>query len=475
MEENLRDQLIEKTKNLDLKKRLLETKNISLEQTLDKARAWETATSQAKDMSSLSKPRDGGVKAVKMSGDGKRKLICYNCEKEGHIKRDKSCPARGRKCAKCKKTGHFAACCNREKAAEREENKNRDPRGIYRGHWGHGDRQKRGSTNQVEYSSDSSENHFAFSVSEEKTQVHAVSDEPIVPVGINGIVKEVLIDSGSVSNLINIKEYEELKSQGLNASLTKCSKRLFAYGGRQLSVQGQFEAELSYNNKKFQSVFVVTDKGRCLLGHVASKELGILQIGASIETVCNNTSDVDIGAELQAKYPKVFTGIGKLVDYQLKLHIDESTTPVAQKPRRTPFALREKVSAKVEKVEGPTSWVSPIVVAPKPSGDIHLCVDMRCANKAIIRERIPMPTIDEVLENLNGSCMFSKLDLRLGLHQVELEEVSRDTLRHLLLMMDCFVIKDLCLVSTLQPKNTNKLSGKLYQGSTGSTILKTTL
>ena len=80
----------------------------------------------------------------------------------------------------------------------------------------------------------------------------------------------------------------------------------------------------------------------------------------------------------------------------------------------------------VERVEGPTSWVSSIVVAPKPSGDIRVCVDMRCANEAIVRERIPMPTVDEVLESLNGSTVFSKLDLRLGFHQIELDEDSRD-------------------------------------------------
>ena len=51
---------------------------------------------------------------------------------------------------------------------------------------------------------------------------------------------------------------------------------------------------------------------------------------------------------------------------------------------------------------------------------------MRCANEAIVRERIPMPTVDEVLNSLNGSTVFSKLDLRLGFHQTELDEDSRD-------------------------------------------------
>ena len=51
---------------------------------------------------------------------------------------------------------------------------------------------------------------------------------------------------------------------------------------------------------------------------------------------------------------------------------------------------------------------------------------MRQANTAVVRERYPIPTVDEVLQTLNGSTVFSKLDLRWGFHQVELEESSRD-------------------------------------------------
>ena len=100
-----------------------------------------------------------------------------------------------------------------------------------------------------------------------------------------------------------------------------------------------------------------------------------------------------------------------------------------------PFALRGKVTTKVEdliandivkRVEGPMSWISFVVVAPKASGDIRLCVDMQKANEAIIRQRIPIRTVNEVLENLNSSTVFSKLDLRPVFHQIELDEESKD-------------------------------------------------
>ena len=50
----------------------------------------------------------------------------------------------------------------------------------------------------------------------------------------------------------------------------------------------------------------------------------------------------------------------------------------------------------------------PVIVVPKPNGDIRLCVDMREANKAIIRERHPIPTVYEILYNMNGGNVLVK-------------------------------------------------------------------
>ena len=139
--------------------------------------------------------------------------------------------------------------------------------------------------------------------------------------------------------------------------------------------------------------------------------------------------------DIVKNFADVFSGVGKLKDYQLKLHINKDVNPVAQPVRRLSFGLREKVDQKLDELlkgdiieevpSGPTEWVSPLVVVPKPDGDIRICVDMRKANEAIKRERHPIPTIEEVLHDLNGSTVFSKLDLKWGFHQVELNAESR--------------------------------------------------
>ncbi|XP_064594399.1 uncharacterized protein K02A2.6-like [Liolophura sinensis] len=75
----------------------------------------------------------------------------------------------------------------------------------------------------------------------------------------------------------------------------------------------------------------------------------------------------------------------------------------------------------------PTPWVSPIHVVEKPKNpsQIRICVDMRAPNEAIQRERHITPTLDDIISELNGSKIFSKLYLNAGYHQIDLHPESR--------------------------------------------------
>ena len=78
-------------------------------------------------------------------------------------------------------------------------------------------------------------------------------------------------------------------------------------------------------------------------------------------------------------------------------------------------------------MSGPTTWVSPAVFVPKPNkDDVRICIDRRRANEAIQRENLPIPTVDQVLEEMNGSTVFSKLDKNMAFQQIELKDASRD-------------------------------------------------
>ena len=193
-------------------------------------------------------------------------------------------------------------------------------------------------------------------------------------------------------------------------------------------MEGRFSCEVTVGQGRSQAEFlVIKGKGVPLQGRDAAMALGASKIGVDV-AAATETKQM-----LQQQYPEVFHGVGKLKTRQVTLHIDPEVEPVAQPLRRVPFNLQEKVEEKVqelldcdiiEEVNGPTPWVNPVVVVPKPNGEERLCIDMRCANKAIIRGRHPIPTVDEPLHNINGSKIFNKLDLKWGYHHLELSPES---------------------------------------------------
>ena len=164
----------------------------------------------------------------------------------------------------------------------------------------------------------------------------------------------------------------------------------------------------------FRLIFRNHENAPGILGKDTATKLGLLHIGIPERTYVNQVDDQK--AQWKSKFPDCFSGFGKLKDYQLKVPIDTDVTPVIQPLRRIPYHLRDKLERKldelvaqdiIEKVNEPSFWISPVVVVPKKN-DIRLCVDMRQANQAVIREKYPIPTVEEVLQDFNQSTVFSK-------------------------------------------------------------------
>ena len=217
---------------------------------------------------------------------------------------------------------------------------------------------------------------------------------PSVNVKVSSVKVEMIIDTGASINIIDEKTFAHI-SKSTPISLKRTRTKLFAYGStEQLPVIGQFAILETKKRITVSTLHVV--KGNCgsLLSYQTATELNLLQV--NIKTVkvestdkCKHESSKISKTKIENQSPKLFQGIGQLQNFEVKLHIDPAVSLVAQPARRIPFHMRRKVSAAfkqledddiIEKVKGPTPWISPLVIIPKNDGTVRLCVDMRMAN-----------------------------------------------------------------------------------------------
>ncbi|KZR98045.1 Uncharacterized protein APZ42_006736, partial [Daphnia magna] len=108
------------------------------------------------------------------------------------------------------------------------------------------------------------------------------------------------------------------------------------------------------------------------------------------------------------------------------------SAPTNQRLRRTPEALKETVKSKIEIMlknkiirDSHSPFSAAIVMVPKKDGELRLCIDYRPLNKITIKDRYPLPRIDDTVDALCGSMYFSTLDLLSGYWQIEIEEKDK--------------------------------------------------
>ncbi|XP_022008416.1 uncharacterized protein LOC110907795 [Helianthus annuus] len=145
--------------------------------------------------------------------------------------------------------------------------------------------------------------------------------------------------------------------------------------------------------------------------------------------------------ELVARFASVFQvpkGLPPTRPFDHRIVLKEGTTPISVRPYRYPAVQKDIIEKTTRELldsgviqNSQSSFAAPVVLVKKKDGQWRMCMDYRRLNEATVKDKFPIPLIDELLDELAGASFFSKLDLRSGYHQVRMavEDVPKTAFR----------------------------------------------
>ena len=117
------------------------------------------------------------------------------------------------------------------------------------------------------------------------------------------------------------------------------------------------------------------------------------------------------------------------VDFVIKLHL--GTLPIFMTPHRmAPVELQERMVQIQDLLDrgfirpSTSPWGAPVLFVKKKDKNLRLCIDYRKLNRVMIKNRYPLPRIDDLFDQLRGAQVYSKIDLHIGYHQLRVREAD---------------------------------------------------
>ena len=114
------------------------------------------------------------------------------------------------------------------------------------------------------------------------------------------------------------------------------------------------------------------------------------------------------------------------------------SSPPNQPPYRVSLMQQEEILKQVNELlekglirPSTSPYCSPVLLVQKKDGTFRMCIDYRSLNKITIKNRFPIPRIDDILDKLQGASIFSRIDLKSGYHQIRIapEDVHKTSFR----------------------------------------------
>jgi hypothetical protein len=149
----------------------------------------------------------------------------------------------------------------------------------------------------------------------------------------------------------------------------------------------------------------------------------------SIEDEKPNLEDHPIFREYKDMFPKEVLGLPPRRDIDFSIELAPGAVPTSRTSYR--MSMQELVELKLQLKEmiekgdirpSVSPWGEPVLFLKKKYGTLRLCIDYRQLNKTTIKNKYPLPRINDLFDQLGGDSIFSKIELRSGCHQVRIKD-----------------------------------------------------
>ncbi|GKB66094.1 putative reverse transcriptase domain-containing protein [Tanacetum coccineum] len=139
--------------------------------------------------------------------------------------------------------------------------------------------------------------------------------------------------------------------------------------------------------------------------------------------------DIPVVREFPEVFPKDLPGLPPVHQVEFQIDLIPGATPVARAPYRlAPLEMQELSNQLQELADrgfirpSTSPWGAPVLYVKKKDGSFRMCIDYRELNKLTVKNRYPLPRIDDLFDQLQGSSVYSKIDLRSGYHQLRVRD-----------------------------------------------------
>jgi hypothetical protein len=126
---------------------------------------------------------------------------------------------------------------------------------------------------------------------------------------------------------------------------------------------------------------------------------------------------------------KEVPGLPPRRDIDFSINLMPGAAPVSKTPYRMSTPELKELQMQLEEVlkkgyiwPSVSPWGSPVLFVRKKDGTLSLCIDFRQLNKVNVKNKYPLPRIDDLFDQLKDAKIFSKIDLKSGYHQVRIKE-----------------------------------------------------